>query len=92
MKTTLPENKQYKLFLVEVDDDDRERVLSGLTETVSIDTKYFYDIPNVLYSSRTTYGGVARVEYTLEIQLKPRPDGTYFIIENFMEENDERND
>lgn len=85
----LPENKEYKLFLVEVDDDDRERVLSGLAGSVVMDYEVEQDNIYSEYSMHPikTIASIERVK--LAIVLQRRPDGTYFTIENFNEPVDE---
>lgn len=81
-----PENgKKYKLFLVEIDDDDRERVLSSMAGSVVMDYEVEQDSIYSEYSRQSikTIASIERV--TLTIVLERRPDGTYFTIENFNE-------
>lgn len=74
--------KRYKLFLVEVDDDDRERVVAGNVGAVSVDTDYnSLEVDQLLDSSRIFKTTVADV--TLTAKMEPFPDGTYFQIEDF---------
>lgn len=81
--------KRYKVFLVEEDDDDRERVMSGLTDNIHVEQDVNYaDVPvdALLDSAKIFRGGV---KVTLTLNLIPNADGTYFVIENFLEEDDE---
>lgn len=81
--------KRYKVFLVEEDDDDRERVLSGLVEHVDIVSEPFYNDVRVDYSDFAVKRFLSHEEVTMTLRMVPRADGTYLIIENFAEEDDE---
>ena len=76
--------KQYKVFLVEVDDEDRERVLSGLAGHCEIEVE-----PQYAEVHSEFMGPVARfvtsTDVTCTLKLVPREDGTYFRIEDFSE-------
>ena len=78
--------KTYKLFLVEVDDDDRERVLSGLVRGVEIN----YNPQWTDIITAESYLPVNRFMSSTDVDMKmnmvPRDDGTVFTIENFNEE------
>lgn len=84
----LPESgKQYKVFLVEVDDDDRERVLSGLAGSIEIDRQEEHQD---IYSYDGFISRIPAVEkVVLNIVLQQRYDGTYFTIENFNDIEDD---
>lgn len=76
--------KIYKLFLVEVDDDNRERVLAGKAVGVKMAVDHNYaDI-------ESGYGPVGRfiteTQVTVTMKLVPDENGTYFRIEDFSEE------
>ena len=87
-------SKEYKLFLVEVDDEDRERVLAGRVSRcdIIVEPEYgdihtdSFDYPMARYRTSETV--------TVRLNLVPSPDGTYFRIEdfNYTEEDDERDD
>lgn len=75
------ENKTYKVFFVEVDDDDRERVIGGQVEHVSIEVSAISD--DVFYGHLGARGIPRTEEVILTAKLVPRTDGTYFTIEDF---------
>lgn len=70
--------KQYKVFLVEVDDEDRERVLSGLVQHCEIEVE---DIHSGFMGTVARF--VTSTDVTCTLKLVPREDGTYFTIENY---------
>lgn len=77
--------KRYKVFLVEEDDDDRERVIRFLVDKIVFETDPNYgdvysDTPPIVnrYSSST--------KYTVEMELVA---GTSFTFEEYGEEYDE---
>lgn len=79
-------NGRYKVFLVEEDDDDRERVVSGLVEVVEIVSEPTYG--NV-YSDITTAPIMTfldSTETTLTLKLVP---GTKLMFEDFTDEEEE---
>jgi hypothetical protein len=81
--------KTYKFFLVEVDDDDRERVIAGQVSQIQIESEVNYGdirVDDLLDSVRVFSDSVT---YTLTANLVPSDDGTYFRIENFLEEEDD---
>lgn len=79
--------RRMKIFLVDMDDDNREHVLSGIVDSITLDAKteygdiylHEYDTPISRYPDYT--------ESTITARLVARPDGTLFTIENFMEED-----
>lgn len=81
--------KEYKLFLVEVDDEDRERVLSGLVRGCEITVEPEY---SDMYTDFSNYP-VARYrtceDVTATLKLVPREDGTYFEIVDFSKEDED---
>lgn len=82
-------DKEYKLFLVEVDDDNRERVLAGRASSCEITTKPEYADIHSGHSDFAVSTFKVSEEVTLTLNMVPSPDGTYFRIENFAEEDDE---
>jgi len=84
LRGTLP--KRYKIFIVEEDDDERERVLSGIAQTVSIDTKY-NDID--LMGDDITVLRMPHINgATITLDMVPNADGSIMRYENFNEEED----
>lgn len=83
----ITQNKRYKLFLVEEDDELRERVLSGLVESAEI--KVIPNEPEInhLLDSTLIFNNYGIETYTIKFELKKRENGTYFTIENFYEES-----
>jgi hypothetical protein len=82
--------KEYKLFLVEVDDEDRERVLSARVGRCEITVEPDYadiHVDSLLNSARIFKTSET---VTVTLNLVPSVDGTYFKVENFMEEDEER--
>ena len=86
---SLDTNKTYKVFLVEVDDDNRERVVSGLVRRVVIEEVPHYD--NVLVDSASHPVSVfqtgADVTWTLE--MMPFEDGVWARIEDFSNQEED---
>jgi hypothetical protein len=78
--------KQYKVFLVEVDDEDRERVLSGLVQHCEIAVDPQWENVHSEYYSAPVRSFMTNIDVTVTLKLRPREDGTYFTIENFSEE------
>lgn len=78
--------KTYKVFFVEVDDEDRERVLFGLADEIVIDTNVEYDRVYSENYMEPVHRFISKTDVTCTLKLLPRDDGTYFTIENFMEE------
>lgn len=86
--------KKYKIFLVEEDDDLRERVLECASSKVEIEAHY--DEPDSIYSGSGDFivkpanmlNGV-----TITIDVDADPHGHYFRITDFSkEEEDETQD
>jgi hypothetical protein len=75
--------KQYKVFLVEVDDEDRERVLSGLVQHCEIAVDPQWENVHSEYYSAPVRSFVTNTDVTVTLKLRPREDGTYFTIENY---------
>lgn len=87
-------NKAYKLFLVEVDDDDRERVIACRGINFSIDHVYDYsdvEVDHLLDSAKIFKDRQTKV--TMRADIVPLEDGPngpiYFRVENFLEEEEE---
>lgn len=77
------ENKTYKIFLVEMDDDDRERVISGVIENVEISQDNPYDhlqVDALLDSAR-----IFRVADPI-VTLTAKVKGGTLKYENFLED------
>ena len=87
-------SKEYKLFLVEVDDEDRERVLAGRVSRCDIIVEPEYSDVYTDYGNYPVARHRASETVTVRLNLVPEADGTYFRIEdfNYMEEDDERDD
>lgn len=81
--------KEYKLFLVEVDDEDRERVLSGRVNRCEITVEPEYSDVHVDYSNYPMARYRASETVTVTLNLVPSADGTYFEIVNFKEEDED---
>jgi hypothetical protein len=86
------EGKRLKLFIVEMDDTERERVLSCQVEYVTIDRDVEY---STVMSDMSGYGVhrfVDREEVTLKARIVPKDDGTYLTAENFGEQPQEEDE
>lgn len=82
--------KTYKVFLVEEDDDLRERVISARSRDLKIDYEPNYDdvvVDQLLCASKIFKTGET---VTMTLELVPRADGIFFTIENFLEEDAEQ--
>lgn len=81
--------REYKLFLVEVDDEDRERVLSGRVSRceITVEPEYADVRVDELICSAAIFKTSETV--TVNLNLVPSENGTYFEIVNFKEEDDE---
>ncbi len=84
--------KEYKLFLVEVDDEDRERVLAGHVGWCEIKIEPEYADVRTDYSDFVVSRFLTDEKVTMTLQLKKRENGTYFTIENFAETEEEDED
>jgi hypothetical protein len=74
--------KTYKVFLVEEDDDLRERVVSALSRDIVID--YEAEFTDLLCDDRMFARCMHHADhYTITIKLCPREDGTYITVEDF---------
>lgn len=81
--------KEYKLFLVEVDDEDRERVLAGRVSQCVIDVEPHYSDIHVDYSNFPVKRYRDSETVTVTLNLVPSSDGTYFRIEDFSKEDND---
>lgn len=87
MESTQLLNRRYKLFLVEEDDYDRERVISALVDVAEI----IQEVDN--YSMYTDYSAASVYSYDvptsarMKLNIVPRDDGTLFRVENFLEDD-----
>lgn len=81
--------KNYKLFLVEVDDEDRERVLSGLVGDceITVEPEYADIRTDMLLNSARIFKTSETV--TIKMKMVQRADGTYFEIVDFSKEDEE---
>ena len=79
----------YKLFLVELDDDNRERVLSCKVKNLEFESTPEYDDIQIddLLDSPKIYRTSTKT--TLELELVSSEDGNLFRIEDFLEEDEE---
>lgn len=78
----------YKLFLVEMDDENRERVIAGRVNHIEFTREQDYaDIHD-----GTSFGPIHRFvtneNVSVTMKLVPSENGTYFTIENFNEGED----
>lgn len=80
---------EYKVFLVEVDDEDRERVLQGRVRAVEITNDPVYDSIHVddMLSSAKVFK--TEDDVTMTLKMVPSENGTYFTMVNFMEDEEE---
>lgn len=86
---SLDPQKRYKVFLVEIDDDDRERVVSGVVEMAEITYEQDHQ---TIYSDATNYPVASYMmnpRATMTLKCVPKPDGTLFSIENFAEDDED---
>ena len=76
------------MYLVELDDDNRERVLKAEVENVVIEQNPQYD--TMFSSDSTTPLRVyqSSMGITLKADIVPNREGTAFVMENFNEEED----
>lgn len=80
--------KEYKLFLVEVDDDNRERVLAGRVTSCEINVEPEYADVHVGYADYPVARYKSHEHVTITMNMVPS-NGTYFTIEDFREDEDE---
>lgn len=78
--------KIYKLFLVELDDDNRERVIAGRVANIEMTHEPVYE--DVYSISGLIHKFMSEDNITITMKMIPSGDGTYFTIENFMEEDE----
>lgn len=79
-------NKRYKVFLVEEDDDYRERVISGLAGSVQIKNEPDYSDVRVDEMLCSAHIFKTRDNVSITLEMVPRENGTYFTIEDFSNE------
>ena len=77
--------KEYKLFLVEVDDEDRERVLSARVGRCEITVEPEYSDVYTDFSNYPMTRYRTREDVTVTLNLVPSENGTYFEIVDFTE-------
>lgn len=77
------DGKIYKVFLVEEDDDDRERVLAGRCRAVEITTQPNWADIHSDYSQYPVASYVTHTDMTMTLEMVPHSDGTLFRIEDF---------
>jgi hypothetical protein len=82
--------KTFKVFFVEEDDDDRERVIEARVDNVTFNTDHEYADIMSDYSDYPVKRYVTSVRYTLEqMTLLPLDDeGHVLRIRDFMKEDD----
>src|SRR5690349_8939413 len=81
--------KRYKMYLVEVDDDDRERVLSARVDNIQLEVVPNYSEVMIDYSTAPVARYVDSWGATVTMNMVPNEDGTIFRVENFNEEDEE---
>lgn len=81
------EPRRFKIFFVEIDDDNRERVISAVAQRAEFKMNNEY---NTIYSDAGATLNIPTM-YTAELELKlvPSEDGTLFKWENFADEEEE---
>ncbi len=81
--------KEYKVFLVEVDDDDRERVLSGRVSHVEIKTEPQWTTVRVESEYLPVGRFLESTDTTITMKMIPMDErGNVFILENFLDEEE----
>lgn len=86
------QGKRMRVFFVEMDDEDRERVVSALVEHVEINHDPEYADIHSGYSDFPVSRFLTSENVTIKAKVVPFEDGTYFRIENFLEEDTEDED
>jgi hypothetical protein len=78
-----------KAYFVELDDDDRERVMSCTVDIMNIETRYDggYEVHDMLGNRLNAHIPVA----TISMKIVGNSDGTLYTIEDFSQD-DYRND
>lgn len=84
----IDQNKQYKVFLVEVDDDDRERVIRGLVRGVEINVEPQYADIHTYDSFLPVRQFIESTTYTMNLTLMPDENGKVLVFENFRDEEE----
>ena len=81
--------QRMKVYFVETDDDDRERVISGVVENLKLDVERSYE--EVYTDAFLTPVNKYEISHgaTLTARLVPSENGTLFKVENFMEEEEQ---
>jgi hypothetical protein len=79
--------RAVRVYFVELDDDDRERVISGVIDGLTITANPTFEDIHTMDSFSPVMRYVSEYEVTMEARFKPGTDGTYFRIENFAEES-----
>ena len=77
--------KEYKLFLVEELDTNRERVLAGRVSRCEITVEPEYSDVHTDFSNYPMRRYRTSETVTVTLNLVPSEDGTYFRIEDFSE-------
>lgn len=92
LSNALASGKRFKLFLVEEDDEDRERVIAARVDTAEIDVESEWADVHTEAFDFPVASFVTATRYTLTIKLAPFEDGTMLRIENFGEEDEQESD
>lgn len=83
------DGKRLKLFFVEMDDEDRERVLSCQVEYVTIEKDVEYADVMVGDYDKLVMRFPESIECTLTAKIVQQDDGTFFRLETFTEEDED---
>lgn len=83
------ENKKYKVFLVEFDDEDREKgVLTAVVDRADLKRTYTYEVSTFIDDHRV-YKQYPREKYTLTLELTSKENGEVFSLEYYDDEVDD---
>lgn len=83
------QDKEYKLFLVETDDEDRERVIVGRVKCFTVDVEPEWIDIHSGYVDEPIHSFKGSQKATATMDLVPNGDGTLFRIEDFTQEDEE---
>lgn len=84
----LRRDKKYKLFFVEVDDEDRERVVEATVTGLEIQQDNDYGEVFSEYSIAPMARYLVSSDVTVTAHVVPAEDGTMFTIRDFTEEDE----
>lgn len=79
--------RRFKVFFVEIDDDNRERVISAIVDRCSMAADNENYVTEDMYGVIHSFSGPTSID--MELKLVPSEDGTLFKWENFADEEEE---